>query len=318
METRALRYFQTVAEFGSYSRASEFLRISQPAVSRQIRKLEGELGRKLFDRHGHGVTLTEAGRILLEHGQRALRQLDRIKDEIRGGTTGPSGVVSLAVAPAAGHYLVPALVQRMATEFPNVDLRVVGGFSGYTQEWLVRGQVDLACLHDPLPHRGFDITPLLTEQVFLAGKPGTAPFQRGHARIEDLAQLPLILPSRPNASRRMLDSWVGRKRIAPNIRMEVDDHSIIRALIKQGEGFSLLTQCAITEDVERGEIQAWPFRPRVAWQLALVASAALLRSELARSVVRTVRTVVCDLVRDGAWPGKPGADDPIRRSRLSR
>ena len=58
METRALRYFQTVAEFGSYSRGSEFLRISQPAVSRQIRKLEEELGHALFKRHGHGVSLT--------------------------------------------------------------------------------------------------------------------------------------------------------------------------------------------------------------------------------------------------------------------
>ena len=56
LETRALRYFQTVAEFGSYSRASEFLRISQPAVSRQIGKLEEELGSALFKRHGHGVS----------------------------------------------------------------------------------------------------------------------------------------------------------------------------------------------------------------------------------------------------------------------
>ena len=62
METRALRYFQTVAEFGSYSRGAEYLRISQPAVSRQIAKLEDELGSALFRRHGHGVTLTAAGR----------------------------------------------------------------------------------------------------------------------------------------------------------------------------------------------------------------------------------------------------------------
>src|ERR1051326_7770155 len=74
LETRALRYFQTVAEFGSYSRGSEFLRISQPAVSRQIRKLEEEFGHALFKRHGHGVSLTDAGRILLERSQVALQQ----------------------------------------------------------------------------------------------------------------------------------------------------------------------------------------------------------------------------------------------------
>ena len=65
METRALRYFQAVAEFGSYSRAAEVLRISQPAVSRQVRTLENSLGHKLFLRQSHGVSLTEAGQALL-------------------------------------------------------------------------------------------------------------------------------------------------------------------------------------------------------------------------------------------------------------
>src|SRR5947199_61406 len=109
MEMRALRCFQAVAEFGSLSRGAEFLRVSQPAVSRHI------------------------------------------------------------------------------------------------HEWLVRGQVDLACVHDPLPQRGFTATPLVREEVYLVGKPGGAPFRRGHARTADLAELPLVLPGRPNASRRLLD-----------------------------------------------------------------------------------------------------------------
>ena len=83
MDTRGLRYFQAVAEFGSYSRGAEFLRISQPAVSRQIRALEEELGRPLFIRHSHGVNLTEAGRTLLERSQSILRQFDQARDDIR-------------------------------------------------------------------------------------------------------------------------------------------------------------------------------------------------------------------------------------------
>ncbi|MBM3602077.1 MAG: LysR family transcriptional regulator [Alphaproteobacteria bacterium] len=317
MELRALRYFQTVAEFGSLSRASEFLRISQPAVSRQIRKLETELGRRLFTRHGHGVSLTEAGRRLLEHGQRVLRQLEQARDEVRGDAKGPSGIVTLAVAPAAGYYLVPALVERVARELPDVQLKIVGGFSGYIHEWLVRGQVDLACLHDPLPRRGFEIAPLVAEPVFLVGKPDDTRFAAGHARIEDLARLPLILPSRPNASRRMLDSWVARRRITPNIVMEVDDHSIIRALIRRGIGFSLLTQCAIADDVAAGKLQAWPIRPAVAWQLALVGSTELLRSELAGAVAESVRAVMRDLTSSGAWPGLPRAKARRRPARLN-
>src|SRR5258708_2540608 len=85
LDVRRLRCFQGVAEFGRYSRGAEFLRISQPAVSRQIRGLEEELGRPLFIRHSHGVSLTEAGRVLLERTQSILRQFDQARDEIRRG-----------------------------------------------------------------------------------------------------------------------------------------------------------------------------------------------------------------------------------------
>jgi len=305
METRALRYFQTVAEFGSYSRASEFLRISQPAVSRQIRKLEDELESPVFRRHGHGVTLTEAGRILLERSQAALRQLEQTKAEIRGGTkAGPAGTVALALPPAAGHFLAPVLAQRFAALYPNVFLKIVGGFSGYIHEWLLRGQVDLGCLHDPLPQRGFEITPLVDEQVYLIGPPGGAGFPRGHVGPAELAELPLILPSRPNASRRLLDGLVARRGLSLDIRIEADDHAIIRALVKQGIGFTLLTRGAIEPELRRGELQAWPFRPQVWWRLALIASAAQPRSEIIAALIATIRGAARDLARAGTWPAR--------------
>ena len=304
METRALRYFQTVAEFGSYSRAAEYLRISQPAVSRQIKSLEAELGSALFVRHGHGVALTEPGRILFERSQTALRQLEQAKAELKGSERGPSGVIALALPPAAGHYLAPAVVARFGAEFPNVFLKILGGFSGHIHEWLVRGQVDLACLHDPLPQRGFAITPLVAEEVFLVGKRGSAALARPRAGIADLAQLPLILPSRPNASRRLVDGWIAEKGVSLEVKLEVDDQSLIRALVQAGIGFSLLTRGAIEEDLERGEIDAVPFRPRAYWRLALVTPAERERNPLRAACARAIRLAARELVRSGAWPGK--------------
>lgn len=316
METRALRYFQAVAECGSYSRGSELLRISQPAVSRTIAHLESELGKPLFRRHGHGVTLTEAGRILLERSQRILRQLEQAEAEIRNAETGPSGMIAFAVPPAAGHFLAPRLVERFGVAYPNVSLKMVAGYSSYIHEWLVRGQVDIACAHDPLPQRGFDVTPLVEEEVLLVGKPGSSPFKRAreHVTIGDLAGLPLVLPSRPNASRRLLDSWVARHAIPLNVRMEVDDHSVTRALMRQGIGFTLLTRGAITAEVARGELQAWPFRPRATWLLAMVTYANPPRSEILDAFARTIRSVARELTRSGTWPGRCLVDrEPARQ-----
>ena len=304
METRALRYFQAVAECGSYSRGSEFLRISQPAISRTIGKLEAELGATLFRRHGHGVTLTDAGRILLERSQAVLRQLEQARVEIRANEAGPSGLISIAVPPGAGQFLAPALVERFGALCPNVSLKIVAGYSGTIQEWLVRGQIDLACVHDLLPRRGFEVIPLVEEEVLLVGRPGAPPGARTTVTIQDLAGIPLVMPSRPNASRRLLDEWTARKGFVPDVRLEVDDHAITRALVRQGIGFTLLTRGAVQPELDRRELAAWSFRPRVSWSLALVAPGGKPRPPVLVQFVATVRAVTRQLVASGAWPAR--------------
>jgi LysR family transcriptional regulator, nitrogen assimilation regulatory protein len=303
MDTRALRYFQAVAEFGSYSRGAEFLRISQPAVSRQIHALEQELGRPLFVRHSHGVNLTDAGRTLLERGQAILRQFDQAREDIRRGQAGTSGTVTLAVPPAAGNLLVPELTRRFAAAYPNVFLKIAAGFSVYIHEWMVRGRVDLACLHDPVPQPGFVVTPLAREEVFLVGRRGSLDLPRGHVRTQDLADVPLILPARPNASRRLLDGWLSRRGIRLNVRMEADDHLIIRALLKEGVGYSLLTQGAFRSELPLGELQAWPLRPRAFWGLALMELPHERRNEAVGALAALIRPTLRDLVRANKWPG---------------
>lgn len=310
MDIRALKYFQAVAECGSYSRGSEMLRISQPAVSRTIRALEEELGRSLFKRNGHGVSLTSEGRVLFERAQSLLRQIDQTRAEIRSGQTEPSGIVSLAVPPAAGQFLVPELVERFGQRFPNVFLKIVGGFSGYIHELLVRGQVDLACVHDPLPQRGFLVTPLLEEEVFLVGAPGRFPHGRDHALTDDLATLPLILPSRPNASRRLLDRWTAGHAASIAPRIEVDDHTITRALVKQGVGFTLLTAAGVESDLRRGEVEAYAFRPRARWPLALVTIRSTPPSLILEALIGAIQETTSDLRATKRWPTLPCGVEP--------
>ena len=304
MDTRALRYFQTVAEFGSYSRAATYLRLSQPALSRQVSRLEQELGAALFIRHGHGVSVTEAGRMLLAHSQTILRQLDQARAELKGDGGGPTGTVTLAVPPAAGSFLVPRLAERFAARCPNVFLKVIGGYSFYIHEWLVRGQVDLACLHDPLPQRGFESVPLVEEPVFVVGRCGSFGPRRNSMRIEDLARLPLILPSRPNASRRLLDDWMAERGLTLNLRMEVDDPSIIRALLRAGAGFSLLSRGSFETELRHGELAALPLRPAASWRFALVRRAQRPLAAAVAALAEAIVATAAELTAGGTWPGR--------------
>ena len=123
-------------------------------------------------------------------------------------------------------------------------------------------------------------------------------------RIADLADLPLIVPSRPNASRRLLDNWVARTGITLDIRAEVDDHLMIRALIRAGVGCSLLTQGAFIGELASGEVTALRFRPRAYWPLAIVRTNAPERSEILEAFHQTIRAVAREVTRSGAWPAQ--------------
>lgn len=304
LESRSLRYFLAVGEFGSYSRAAEFLRISQPAISRQISQLEEDLGQALFTRQSQGVRLTEAGKTLFLRGQNIIRQIEEARAEVKCGSQTISGNVTLAVPPAAGHFLVPSLVRYLGSIHPALSLRIIGGFSVLVHEWLVRGQVDLACTHDPLPQKGFLSEPLIDEPVFLVGHTDLLPRDKKFVRMQDLGDVPLILPSRPNASRRILDIWMARTGIALDIRGEVDDPTLIRALCRDGIGCSLLTQGNFQAETRLGELNALPFKPAVHWQLTLVQASTTKLSSAATVVAEAIRKIVFDLQTSGKWPGK--------------
>jgi LysR family nitrogen assimilation transcriptional regulator len=303
MDARALRYFQAVVEFGSYSRASEYLRISQPAISRQVGRLEKELGKALFVRSGLGATPTDAGHLLFERSQPILRQLEEAAAEIKS-VGGGFGTIAMAIPPGVGHFLLPSLVKSYQKLFPNISLKIISGFSGYIHEALVRGRADVACLHGPLPQKGFKVIPLLEEEVFLVGKRGSLPSARTHISTTDLLRLPLILPSRSHTSRRILEERAFASELTVNLMMEVDDTSLIRTLLRQGLGFSVLSQGAFQNELDRKELESRPIRPRMSWPLALMTASGRPRSEPLEALMGAIRATVRELISSGDWPAK--------------
>lgn len=302
MDARALRYFQAVVEFGSYSRASEYLRISQPAISRQVDRLEQELGKRLFVRNGLGATPTDAGRLLFERSQPILRQLEDAAAEIKSTAGASSGTIVMAIPPGVGHFLLPPLVQRYRESFPNTSLKVMSGFSGFIHEALVRGRADVACLHGPLPQKGFKVVPLLEEEVFLVGKRGSIPSHRSHVATAELLRLPLILPSRSHTSRRILEERAFSSGATVNVVMEVDDTSLIRTLLRAGLGFSVLSQGALQNEEDRRALEFRAIRPRMSWPLAMMMASGRPRSEPFDALVAAIRATARDLTSSGEWP----------------
>src|SRR3546814_19561694 len=125
MDLRQLRTFLHVAELGSLGRAAERLRVAQPALGRQIRLLEEELGVPLFTRHGRGMAPTPAGRILLDRASALLRLVADTRAEVSAERDAVKGTVSLGVPPNVGAVLAGGLVERLDREVVVEGTRVV-------------------------------------------------------------------------------------------------------------------------------------------------------------------------------------------------
>ena len=173
MESRELRNFARVARCGSFSRAADELGIAQPALSRQILKLERELGVSLFVRHGRGVHLTTAGSLLLDRADAITHLIYRTSEEVTQNHT-RGGSVVLGVPPAAGLLIVPPLVERLRAESPQLTLHLREGVSTLLQEWLLDRRIDIAVLHNPPPLEVLEINPMLRERMVVIG-PTRAP-----------------------------------------------------------------------------------------------------------------------------------------------
>src|SRR5271170_1695666 len=208
MELKQLEYFRHVAELGSFTRAASFLSVVQPALSRQVRQLEVELGQNLFERNGRGVVLTDAGTRLLEHTRGILTQIGRARQELEDQRNGDSGHFTLGLPPTLGRSVTVPLVKAFARQLPNARLATVEGLSAYILEWLNVGRVDCALVYNASASPQVDLQPLLDEQLFLVEPlpPHAGRRTRKSISLAELAGYSLIIPSRPHAMRMSVEN----------------------------------------------------------------------------------------------------------------
>src|SRR3954447_17100949 len=142
MELRHLRYFVAIAEEKSFTRAAERLWVAQPGLSTQIRRLEKELGVKLFERHTRGVDLTDAGVVFLERARAALAAADEARATVSDLESGVVGTIRLGLATGARSQLAPSLLERFGAARPNVEMTVIESHGGTLLRELRDGRLD--------------------------------------------------------------------------------------------------------------------------------------------------------------------------------
>ena len=239
MELRDLRYFVAVAECLGFSRAARSLRISQPALSRQIKSLEEELGIQLFDRVGRRTMLTAAGTDLLDRGRALLHESESIKTRASDIAGGSRGLLRLGATPHAYESFVADLLGRFRRASPEIEITLVEDGAANLVEAVRVGAIHVAVASLP-GGTGLQGRPLFPFGI-VAVVPRSHPLAT-HKTIDvkQLASYALLLLNRGFLTRQLFDGACQSLHITPKIVLESNSAQSLLSLAEHGQGVAIL------------------------------------------------------------------------------
>src|ERR1700740_3582502 len=260
METRRLRYFLQIAEEGSMGRAANVLGIAQPALTRQVRLLEDALGVPLFIRTQRGMQLTEDGEQLRAAIKKPMQEIELALQNVGAPSAPIEGVVVLGMPSATACVLAKPLLARVSRAFPKVKFRIVDGQSGHLIEGLLRGEIDIALVHGPLPDDRLFDREVLTEDLVLVGGPGSQLSADAPVEFLELSRHPLVLPSHHHGVRAVLEKAALRLNAPLEILFEIDSLQLAKDLVESEVAFSVMPLSAFGREYETGRLKYAPIQ----------------------------------------------------------
>lgn len=230
------------------AKAATIINVTQSALSRQIGALEEELKVRLFYRHGRGISLTREGEQFHAVVEPTIRDLAQVSSGLREASDVPAGSVSCGMPPSMSAAIGAEVVNDFTAKFPQVNLHLVDGFSGFINEWLAADRLDMAVVNKARRSPYIRMDYLMSVDLYLVGRaeqvdrvaPDLKVFE-----VSGLDKLPMLLVGRNHGLRRTLDEAVRKLGIILDVRIEVDALSPLKKLVSQGKGFTVLPHGAI-------------------------------------------------------------------------
>ena len=287
-----LHTLEAVARHGSFSRAARELRLTQPAVSMQVRQLERDLGLPLLERVGKRTYTTKAREVLLAHAGRALQELERgveLVQQLRGIV---AGRVRLGTSASFSIYLLPPALRRFRTRYPQTELVVVTGNAPEIARAVVANELDIGIVSLPVRERELAVTALYRDELVAIGPPGRRWPRGRRVNAAELVREPLILFEQGATLRRVIDEWFQRGSASPALPMELGNTEAIKKLVEAGLGLSVTSWFAAKADVRARRLAAVRLDPPLFRQIGIV-----LRRDKPRTPVLAAFLATLDALR---------------------
>ena len=252
MELVQLKYFVSIAETLSFTRAAEVVHVSQPALSYQMRRLEEELGTRLFDRKGRGITLTPDGELFLPLAQTVLARAAEAVRVLRESAGDEAGEVRMGGNSSVATHLVPALLASFHQVFPKVRVEVFEGGDLELQQRVHSGSIDFAVVTAPGSPQTLDVVRLGTEDLLVATPLGHRLAGRASIDLAELAFEDFVLPTDAfNLATQLVDAC-RRAGFEPRVAYRAGSVEAIKNFVRMGLGVSIMPSVALSGSAREG------------------------------------------------------------------
>lgn len=257
MDIRQLELFIDLAETLHFGRTAERMHLSASAVSRSLRRLEEQLGRRLLERDQRRVRLNDAGRIFLEYARRSVDDWRGLRARLNPEPEQLKGEVSLYCSVTAVYSLVAELLRRLRERHPGIEPVLHTGDQADAIEQVREGQVDLAIAARPraLPPALRFLTLARSPLLFIAPISGLGP-----GRPQRWEHAPLILPQR-GLGRQHIEQWFRRRGVEPDIYAQVAGHEAIVSMVSLGLGVGVVPELVLRASAQGDQVQVVELEP---------------------------------------------------------
>ena len=314
---RHLQYFTAVFEEGSFTKAAERERCTQPALSAQVRNVEELVGCNLFERSVAGVVPTAAGKRFYRHAISILRSLRMAELEMATVTEEISGTVRAGVIPSLVRGILPSFLGEFIEKHPAIDLRITESFSGTLTDWLLAQEIDLALMVEPPRHEGLEMEKLADgPAVLISGKAfGLAP---GPLQLRDIPPVKMIMPGHRHSLRATIERAIWTRSLRVTRVLEMDSVPGMITFARNSDWATILPQVAIARDRDDPDLILNPITDaQFETNIYLVYLAQFPLSPAAREFVEAVRRET-DRARDLLSNDIKAPLSPVRFAPMSK
>ena len=304
LSTHRLRAFLAVSEANGFSSAARQLSQSQSSLSQAVASLERELGQALFIRAGRAIQLTEAGRILRIHAERALAELSQAVDALAGLSDLTRGRLLLGTSDTLASYLLPTVFAAFRARYPGIELRLDNRPSPLVAARVAQREVDLGVVSLPLPSSlslagrapsaVLRFETLRPQREVVICPPDHAYGKRRSISFVELAREPLVLLDQTTASRGWIDERFRELGARPQVAMEMSSVEVIKRLVELGFGLSIVPRLSAERELEQGSLRAVRLpKPWAERNVGLITPLHGSLSHAARAFIQVLRAEVC-------------------------